>query len=192
MKHKDLIESLNVLAETLRESFDDISSGGCGVMAGMVGRHLERMGLVCDVATPTTYEQPNAGKIRNKVSDRSDPDEWSNNGLSRGHLAIRFRIGPTVHMWDSDVGVGCKGSYFMCGLTTHEFGLGLTVAECEWISSQQRGWSRCFCRSQIPDMQDLVDAYLSAFPDGCFSGIQGNRLLQFLLQRNQQVSERRC
>ena len=161
-------------------------------MAAMVGRHLERMGLVCDVATPTTYEQPHAGAIRNKVADRSDPDDWSSNGLSRGHLAVRFRIGPTVHMWDSDEGVGHRHTYFMSGLTTKGFRLGLTVSECEWISSQQRGWNACFYRGQIPGMQEMVDEYLSEFPDGCFSGIQGNRLLQFLFQRNPQVSERRC
>ena len=130
MKHKDLIETLDALAESLRDCFDDINSGGCGVMAGIVGKHIERMGLVCDVATPTTYDQPAAGAIRNKIDDRTNPNDWSKNGLSRAHLAIRFRIGPTVYLWDSDEGVGQPGADFQYGLTTESFGLGLSVSEC--------------------------------------------------------------
>ncbi len=192
MKYSELIVSLNNLAESLSDTFYYINSGGCGVMAATVGRHLERMGLVCDVATPTNCEHPMAGAIRNKVDDRSDPFEWSNNGLSRDHLAVRFRIGPTVHMWDSDKGVSSRYTNFMYGLTTERFGLGLTVSECEWINSEQYDWNDYFDRRQIPGMQEMVDDYLAKFPDGCFSGIQGNRLLQFLFQRSPQVSERRC
>lgn len=190
MRYSDLIKVLNELADDLSYCFSYINEGGCGAMAAMVGKHLERMGVVCDVATPD-YSLP-AGKIRNTVSDRGDVADWDDNGLSRSHLAIRFRVGPKVLLWDSDNGV--KDVLPRWAMTANTMGFGLTISECDWISNNnvEGYWNDTFDRDQLPDMQDMVDNALSAFPDGCFSGIQGNRLLQFLFQRNRQVSERRC
>ncbi len=190
MKHSDLVAALNTLAGDLSGEFEAINWGGCGAMAAMVGKHLERMGLVCDVATPE-YAEP-AGRVRNKVGDRGDVTMWDSNGISRGHVAIRFRLGPVVKLWDSDHGV--VDSLKRWSLSSKTMGQGLSVQECDWISNTnvEGNWNSSFDRDQLPGMQCMVDDALSVFDDGCFSGIQGNRLLQFLFQRNPQVCERRC
>lgn len=190
MKHSKLVDALNQLACDLSNEFEYINNGGCGSMAAMVGKHLERMGVVCDVATPDYGNA--AGQVRNKVGNRNMVGDWDSNGVSRAHLAIRFKLGPVVRLWDTDNGVA--GSLPDWNLTGNMMGLGLSVQECDWISNTgpDSAWNRTFDRDQLPGMQDMVDDALSAFPDGCFSGIQGNRLLQFLFQRNRQVSERRC
>lgn len=188
MKHSKLVEALNQLADDLDSEFEDINRGGCGAMAAMVGKHLERMGVVCDVATPDYGSVP--AKVRNSVGDRSMPSDWDRNGMSRSHLAIRFKIGMSVRLWDTDNGV--VDHIDLWELSGKAMGLGLTVQECAWISDSGVGWNSCFDRDQLPAMQERVDDVLSMFPDGCFSGIKGNRLLQFLLHRNPQVSERRC
>lgn len=188
MKHSELVDALNQLAYDLDSEFEEINAGGCGAMAAMVGKHLERMGVVCDVATPDYGSV--AGKVRNSVGDRSMPHEWDDNGMSRSHLAIRFKIGTSVRLWDTDNGV--VDHIDRWELSGKDMGLGLTVQECAWISDSGVGWNSCFDRDQLPGMQYMVDNALSVFDDGCFSGIQGNRLLQFLFQRNPQVCERRC
>lgn len=190
MNYAKLIRVLNTLATDLDATFEHINHGGCGATAALVGAHLERMGLVCDVATPDYGEVP--GRVRNKVYDRSDVEEWDRNGVSRSHLVVRFKIGPTVKLWDSDNGVFNEHSPWC--LTSKHMGLGLSVRECDWISNLnvEGNWNSTFDRDQLPDMKEMIDDALSVFDDGCFSGIQGNRLLQFLLHKAPQVHERRC
>ena len=158
---RELLKRLRNLQDELNQNFEYINHGGCAVVAAMVGECLEELGVPCDVVT-------NGGavpaKIRQHVWDKTDVRAWDDSGLWRGHLAIRFKIGNSVRIWDSD---GMYGSqlfgYSKTCKARGKFGEGLTVEECAAISMREnnsRSWNSTFDRRQVPAMREVVERCL--------------------------------
>ena len=89
--HKTLLTQLRKLSKALQKNVENLNSGGCGVVAGMVGLELQKAGIMCEVVTPVGYGSQPAAAVRANVKNSNDANEWSSNGLNRAHLAIRFR-----------------------------------------------------------------------------------------------------
>jgi hypothetical protein len=162
MEHKRLVRQLRKLAEKITEHIDSPNYGGCGVIAGIVGKHLQGRGYMVEVVTPCdTYYGLPAAKVRANVRNVDDVEEWDDNGLSRRHLAVRFRSNGRCYTWDSDglrLGVSKFGKADY--VTSKKFGDGLSVAECIKISSSGRSWNPSFDRGQIPKIRHLAAHYL--------------------------------
>lgn len=162
IEHRELLRRLRRLSKAVTVQIEDVNFGGCGVLAGMVGTQLLRLGVMVEVVTPCDYFVP-AAEARGSVSDPSDPRGWDDNGLSRSHLAVRFRSSRRTYTWDSD-GTRPGGARFGGGVgyaTDARFGNGLSVLECVRMSSRQAGWNRDFDRKQIPLLWHLVQQYLA-------------------------------
>lgn len=176
---------LRKLSAALRaHGMHDINSGGCGVMAGIVGEILESLDVPVEVVTSSAHGCSPAearGNIEAENDDRWDDSEWDieaetderwdnsawdSAGVSRSHLAVRFMLGRDMYTWDSD-GLIKSDKYFGrldCGEPLHvadyPFGEGMTVAECVHISGFKQGWNRTFNRRQIPLMRKLAYQHL--------------------------------
>ena len=151
----------------------DINWGGCGVMAGIVGKILESLGVPVEVVTSSDYgcspalaRQRLYWNFEAKCDGRWDNSAWDSAGVSRAHLAVRFMLGRDMYTWDSD-GLIKSDKYFGrrdCGEPSHvadyQFGEGMTVAECARISSVPEGWNCTFDRDQIPQMRELAYQHL--------------------------------
>ena len=151
----------------------DINSGGCGVMAGIVGEILELLGVPVEVVTashlgcsPAKARESLYWGIEDENDVRWDASAWDSAGVNRTHLAVRFMLGRDMYTWDSD-GLIKSDKYFGrrdCGEPQHvadyPFGEGMTVAECAHISSVPQGWNSMFDRSQIPQMRELAYQHL--------------------------------
>lgn len=150
----------------------DINWGGCGVMAGIVGEILELWGIPVEVVTPAAEDwgtSPQEARERLQAEYWGDDwtvHDWDDNGLSRGHLAVRFKLRGTMYTWDSD-GLLCSDRFFGRrddGSPSHcadyAFGEGMTVQECIEISSTSEGWNSMFDRDQIPLMRELAYQHL--------------------------------
>lgn len=157
---RELLKRLRNLQDELNCNFSYINHGGCAVVAAMVGECLEELGVPCDVVT-------NGGavpaKIRQHVWDKTSVWAWDDSGLWRGHLAVRFKIGNSVRIWDSDglYGASLFGQRKTCK-ARGKFGEGLTVEECAVISGEdnREAWNRTFDRRQIPEMREVVERCL--------------------------------
>lgn len=152
----------------------DINSGGCGVMAGIVGEILEQQGIPAEVVTPSDDAEgwgvpPKEARER-LLAEYWGGDwtarDWDENGLYRSHLAVRFWLGGKLYTWDSN-GLLCSDKLFgrnKWGEPTHvadyPFGEGMTVQECIEISSISDGWNSTFDRRQIPLMRELAHQHL--------------------------------
>lgn len=161
MEHKELLRRLRKLSKAITLHIDRVNWGGCAVVAGLAGKHLQAQGVMVEVVTSIGWGGMPAGKIRHRVSNTKDPQDWSNNGLSRSHLAIRFRSGRRTYTWDSDgvlAGAGVFGKAKTA--TTPAFGDGLSVQECIEMSRTGRGWNPDFDRKQIPMLRHLVQHHL--------------------------------
>lgn len=177
MKHRTLLRRLRRLSIAATAEVPRINWGGCGVMAAIVGKRLQEFGILCEVVTYVRKgwggAEP-ASVVRNRLSmeEINEPYAWDRKGLDRRHLALRFVSNGKVYTWDSHGLV--RGSHWFGSQvdydnnvlkkgfwpTDPEFGSGMTVAECEAISSKQAGWNRDFNREYIPTLEELADAYL--------------------------------
>lgn len=156
----DLRRRLENLGGAITEHIDRPNYGGCGVIAGKVGRALQALDVLCEVVTPVGgWNQEPAAVVRSNVTRPGSCKDWDRNGLSRMHLAVRFRYRGATYCWDSEA-LYEGGSVFGPYSTTAEFGDGLTVSECVKLSSRQAGWNPDFDRRQIPLVAHLVQHYL--------------------------------
>lgn len=162
----DILQSLRELAEDITRKIKNPNYGGCGVIAGLVGMQLQRMGVVVDIVTPDgkyVWDGVPASEIRHLVRDETDPEDWDSNGLNRGHMAVRFLYNGVVHTWDSD-GIHPEGAQGWFGKegdrTDSKLGEGLTPTETLRMVSNPEGWNSTFNRKQIPKIENLVMKHL--------------------------------
>lgn len=135
----------------------DMNYGGCGVFAYIVGEELKKIGWEVDIVTPSYGRGGIPSKIRRYVKNNS-PDEWSRNGLSRAHLAVRFKTPKgVVYTYDSDClnRGGSKFGWFEW-LCEYPFGEGLTVEETKEMCKTGEGWNQTFNRKQIPEIRSTI------------------------------------
>jgi hypothetical protein len=157
---KELKKRLAVLAEAISDNIEYPNSGGCGVIAAKVGSALQKLGVDCEVVTPTYRAESVPMQVRFRVQQIGSCKDWDRNGLNRNHLAVRVKHKKSTFCWDSD-GLTKKDKFGTGGYPApSKFGEGLTVEECKKISSRQKGWNSTFCRSQIPQITKLVNKYL--------------------------------
>lgn len=171
LTRRELLRRLRRLRKSLNATCEFINWGGCGVVAAAVGAALERRDIPCDVATPCRLvgdvwqTGSAANEVRGLVTDPTDPFDWSINGLSRSHLAVRFRIDGRTYLWDSDglystTRYGKRDDGTLVHVAAGQLGDGLTVKECAAISAKARGWNSTFKRAQIPLIRHLVTHHL--------------------------------
>lgn len=164
--HKELLARLRRLKRAANANVSSINYGGCGVMASIVGAELLKLGLTeVEVATigsawPDSDVGMPACKVRDNVRNAANTDEWDENGLDRGHMAVRFRApNGRVYSWDSDEGITPPtkvGRWRAAG----KLGEGLTVAEAKLLASSAAGWNSTFNRRQIPLLRHLARHHL--------------------------------
>ena len=166
----ELKRRLRRLSRALNTQTRDVNWGGCGVMAGIVGKILELLGVPVEVITPAEEAWGMSPKeVRERIEywgENWTAEDWDANGLNRGHLAVRFKLGRDLYTWDSD-GLIKSDKYFgRCedGSTPYcadyPFGEGMTVQECIEISSTPNGWNSTFDRRRIPLMRRLAYQHL--------------------------------
>lgn len=155
----DLLRRLENLSDAITDHIETPNHGGCGIIAGQVGRILQALDVLCEVVTPVGEWGEPAAEVRSNVTHPGSYKDWDSNGLDRRHLAVRFRYCGATYCWDSN-GLYEGGSDFGGYSTTAEFGDGLTVSECIKLSSYRAGWNDTFDRRQIPLIKHLVRHYL--------------------------------
>lgn len=163
MKTHTLFRKLRLLQCKVTNDHPNLNYGGCGIFAYLVGEKLQALGLEVDIVTPLyggSYGIP-AVEVRKNVSNVKNCEEWDNNGLSRNHLAIRFKTSSgQVYTYDSDTlfrGSGVFGDNLY--KTDRRFGSGLTVEETKAICKRQKGWNRTFDRKQVPQLKSTINSF---------------------------------
>ncbi len=159
IKHKELLRRLSRTAKAITEHIHEPNYGGCGVIAALVGQEISDLGFMVEVVTPVGnwYGRP-AAEVRANIVNPARARDWDENGLSRSHLAVRFRSSGRTYTWDSDglrrggARFGRDGRY----QTSTSFGDGLHINEAKVMSARQAGWNRQFVRKQIPLLRHLV------------------------------------
>lgn len=171
--HKELMRRLRRLQRAITEHVAWPNHGGCAVIAGIVGEHLRDLGFDVEIVTPVNkgalFETKPAAEVRNNLPAKWSWNHWDENGLSRAHLAVRFRSGGRCYTWDSETllrkagwfgrastWTGWPGKY----QTSAKFGDGMTVDECNKLASTGKGWNTTFDRKQIPTIRTLADYHL--------------------------------
>lgn len=147
---KAIIESaLIALSEELSDAYEYINCGGCGLMAAIVGKELEKIGIPCEVIAKGNP----VDKTRYTIQDKKNMLEWESIGVDFGHLALRLKLGRKIYSWDSNgLWDGSKNAVYC----TYPFGKGLTVRECNAVASSKFGWNEMFDRKKVPALKKIV------------------------------------
>jgi hypothetical protein len=156
------------LSQDLTDNVEYINHGGCGVVAAEVVRILADAGVPSDVIV-TTYDRddPSPAEVRTRLVakgfKRDVMHNWDMEGLHRGHLAVRFKLGHRVFHWDSE-GVLSAAKGFTRGAfyrtVTYPLGEGLLPEEVQAMADTEQGWNSSFDRGDIPMIQELVHMHL--------------------------------
>lgn len=160
----NIIDQLNALAAEVRESTSDLNSGGCGVFAAMVGKALIQKGIPasCFACYDTVWDDMrhagNVDEARANVSDPADLYEWNDNDVSLSHVGVEFVANGETLWYDSN-GVVKPSRSFTRGTWIVQDGR-FTVEEMEAMAERPHNWNDWFDRSQIPDIQHLVEERL--------------------------------
>lgn len=159
MNTRSLFNRLRKLQSTMQADHPYLNYGGCGVFAHLVGEQLQKLGLEVEVVTPSDncYSFP-ASRVRSNVKNVEQAREWSDNGLCRQHLAVRFKTrAGVVYTYDSDRLARSSSSFGAdYDYTDPEFGTGLTVKETKAMCKHRDGWNNAFPRSSIPKVKRQV------------------------------------
>lgn len=100
-------------------------------------------------------------QVRHLIDDPSDVWEWEDNGVSLGHVAVRFRLNGRVYTWDSDTGPLARVTMFGASYRAPAWGLGMTAEEARALADRPDGWNTYFDRAQIPYIETLVAKFLN-------------------------------
>jgi hypothetical protein len=153
----DIIEKLKAISQRANYQVDNINYGGCAVMAYIVGRHLEDMGIEVEGIVPNTNPRQAAGETPRP--HKHDAFWWEQNGINFNHVALRFKVDGKVYTYDTDqlhrgslkfgedlrYKAGCK------------FGNGFKIKELKKIAATGHGYWNCdFNRKDIPKLRKIV------------------------------------
>lgn len=159
MNTHSLFKRLRKLQSTMQTHHPRLNYGGCGVFAYLVGEQLQKLGLEVEIVTPTDGGYYlSASRVRSNVTNKERAREWTDNGLCRQHLAVRFKTkAGVVYTYDSDrlarSASSFGGDY---DYTDPKFGTGLTVKETKLMCKSQDGWNNTFPRKSIPKVKSQV------------------------------------
>lgn len=143
---------------------ENINCGGCGIFAYLVAEKLQNLGLDVEIVTPVDSWSVAANRVRHRIKNPVDAHEWSDNGLSRAHLAVRFKTKTgNIYTYDSET-LYKGGSLFGKRLyrTNRRFGTGLTIKETKAMCKRVEGWNREFNRTEVPEIRRKINQFLGA------------------------------
>ena len=161
----DLLPRLEAVKDALYE-VEYLNCGGCGVVAAYMAQALHTLGIPVEVVTPAWDWAKTPHEALERWVESGDEDapstnaQWDSYGISRTHLAVRFRIGDALYTWDSDGLYEGGGSFgaedfddwgepcrrYPCH---YPFGEGMDWRDALMIAQDRRGWNSTFDRSQI-------------------------------------------
>ncbi len=156
--NRQILQILQKMGQEMNSVTATVNWGGCAIVAAMVGREMQKLWFEVDIVTPVYGEgnYKNGSEVAKKIENRNSAWEWSEKGLSRAHLALRFRLGRKLYTWDTDV-LTRNGSEFGRGEypCRYPFGNGLTVKDTEAMCVPQEGWNRYFDRAHVPALKAI-------------------------------------
>lgn len=167
VSNRVLFRTLRKIQNEVNDKICNLNNGGCGVFAYLVGEELKNLGVEVEVITPVGKRHGQdkfpAEQVRHFVRNKNDTNDWDTNGLSRKHLAVRFKTNKgKVYTYDSDAFRRGASKFGIWGdQSDMTFGTGLTVEECRLMSESPDGWNPTFNRRQIPKLRRIVFHHFS-------------------------------
>ncbi len=157
MEPVEVRRRLRKLGEEIEALGCNPNRGGCCIIAAIVCRELERMGIPCEVATADP-ECVHYGNTAKNARDNGIPvHKWSNE-VCRSHLVVRFKAG-CYYTWDTEGLRRDKVMPALNDLVTHPFGEGMSAEEAEELYYSSL-WNRNFDTDAIPEIRALAQMIL--------------------------------
>lgn len=151
----DEIEAVGRDVEELTEGMTNY--GGCCGYAAAMGARLRDLGYQVEIITNMREGLTDPAEARYSVSDRMDPQEWHDNGVSMGHVGVRALIDDVWYCIDSEVVYEGRD-----GFGVNSYGDPITASEGffspeEALSFYEKAnWNPDFPRRLMPKIRNLI------------------------------------
>lgn len=153
----DLIEKLKAVSYKANSQVDNINNGGCAVMAALVGKELEKLGVEVEGIAP--WSNPSKARVNSGKSHKAHPMWWECNGVCFEHVALRFKFEGKMYTYDTDKlhkGRSRFGSYLQYSAGC-KFGEGFNTKELKKLARCDDGyWNVAFNRKDIAKLRKIV------------------------------------
>ena len=153
------LEELPKLIERL-ERYQHINSGGCGVIATHVAKHLQHH-VPVKIVVYNRFER-DVKEVRARIKNTRSMTEWNNAGMSFNHILIEFKYDGKTYLFDSEGVIPNKKRVEIFGYNMQRSGY-LTWEECAGISSRPHKWNWIFDRKQIPAIKKTIHRFFDKF-----------------------------
>jgi hypothetical protein len=161
---EDIIDSLDALMAGVRAAFNRINSGGCGVMATIIGRALAPYVDEVRFAVSSSWsaDEPSFEEMVEIIKENHHglmPDDldichFEDCGMGFSHVWCEFRVGDT--WWAVDCENVTEADKFTELTRWPEPFDYIPLDLLEQVSYNRYGWNTSFDRDQIPQIEDMV------------------------------------
>ena len=158
-----LIPFLRELGHELENEYESINWGGCCVIAGMLGEHLQNFTEVKGGVVFNGWSgSVDLDEIRDVIANPNDATHWQRAGCTFDHVLVEIDIDGTLYLIDSE-GVHVSSEYTSFNnRATGRF----TLDETQGMAAEQSGWNGEFDRGQIPYIEDTINDAFERFARG--------------------------
>ena len=143
-------KKIDNIMKKMRNNYEDINRGGCGITAALIATHLEKLAKIRIV---TYGGEGDVDKARHNVKNNS-VIEYNIHDIRFCHVWVEFRWKGRWYTIDSD-GIRKRSDMYKkyCKPSKGHF----TVEEMNEIGGREEGWNSMFDRDQIPNMKRMLE-----------------------------------
>lgn len=159
-----LMVHLTLLADEINEKIPFVNNGGCGMVALLVAKELNRAGIETTIVISGDSDFDETYNIDlneiNKSITGTKPSvsKWNKKDIYFAHVCIEFNYKNIPYHFESEKGLVVAKKRLM-GYKIYKGRLSIEVFEP--IAENPSGWNKCFERNHIPFMKEIVKNHLS-------------------------------
>lgn len=160
--NRKFLETLRAMGEEVRNASPYINHGGCCVYAAKVAEALQNIGIEVHVVTAAPWEGSPKRSVQNN-HEIYDPNKAELElPINFYHVGIRFKLGNRWYVHDTDF--TRAGKFAVLGESEVEISkVWFTPFQAKKFAACSGFWNKCFDRSEIPTVHEIVDEFLGIY-----------------------------
>lgn len=159
-KKTQLIPFLEGLGRQLESEYERLNWGGCCVIAGLIGGHLENFTDTKVVVFNGWRGSRNIDDMREDIiAVMGDPLDKKNWCMGFDHVMLEIEVDGTFYLVDSNGVNESEGFNKYNGRADGH----LTMEEAQALGNSTHGWNSTFDRDQIPDIEETINEWFDQF-----------------------------
>ena len=160
--NRQFLETLRAMGKEVYDAVPDINFGGCCVYAAKVAETLQAMGIEVHVVTAAPWEEDSNRKPQNNHVIYDPTEAEDELPINFHHVGIRFKLGNRWYVHDTNF--TRPGKFALLGEDALDISkVWFTPYQAKKFAEHKSFWNKCFDRSEIPTVHEIVDEFLGIY-----------------------------